>query len=418
LSALCFVAPPFAGHLNPQVALARGALEAGHAVEVLTGPAKVEVVRNAGVPAATLVALAGDPVTDIADWPRKVGSNPFALVAQMRAALPLMAAVAAELTERWRRAPPDLVVADFTAVPAGLAADALGVPWFTTLRAAFALEGRHGPPSYLGGLRPWPGPLGALRDRMGWWGVRRGKDALAAIFARELRQLGLARRRWSDGAEAIYSRRRILALDMAELEFPRDWPAALRFIGPVSDNPEPPLELDLPPGRPRVLVTLGTHLPWAKTGLVEEVAVLAARRPAVTFVVSMGRSRGAAAGPRQAGPNLFVYDFTPYRRYLPEMDAVIHHGGAGVTGACIEAGRPALVWPRDYDQFDYAARLAHHGLGTRVRGLRDPSVAEALDRLLACPRPALARFQALAARYDPVAAFLREVRDALAGPPP
>jgi UDP:flavonoid glycosyltransferase YjiC (YdhE family) len=408
---IAFVAPPFAGHLNPLVALARGAMAAGHTVEVLTGPGKVDVVREAGVPAATLPTL-GNTLETIVDTSGRVGSNPLALAQQMRAVFGVLGGIRDDLAARWRAARPDVVVADFIAVPAGLAADVLGIPWITAIRGAFQLEGRRGPPSYLGGLEPWPGPLGAARDRLGWLAVRWGKDALAACFAPDLRRLGLRRRR-PDGGEGMYSPYRILAIELKELEFDRDWPPQVRFIGSIADNPERPMALELPSGRPRVLVTLGTHLPWAKATLAEDAAALASQLPEVAFLVSMGRAQGADPRPRQAAANVFVYDFVPYTQYLPEMDAVIHHGGAGVTGACIHAGKPALVFPRDYDQFDFAARIAHYGLGLRVDRLDSAATAAALRRVLTEDMPAVARFQAIARRYDPVAGFLSEVADLL-----
>ena len=415
---IAFVAPPFAGHLNPLVVFAKAAQAAGYEVEVLTGPGKIETIVQAGVPAYSLQSLSEGGLEAIADTSHKVGSNPVRLSRQMRAAFEVMSGVRDELAERWRAKRPDLVVADFAAVPAGIAADAIGAPWITVMRAAFALEGVRGPPSYLGGLRPWPGPLGALRDRLGWWGVRLGKDGLALLFAGDLKRLGVQRRR-PDGSEAIYSAQRILALELHELEFDRDWPPALRFIGPIADNPEVPVELNLPPSRPRVLVTLGTHLPWAKAALPAQVKALAERLPEVSFVVSMGRPQSAGSAPLRLAPNVLVYEFVPYVPHLPHMDAVIHHGGAGVTGACIAAGRPSLVFPQDYDQFDYAARIVHHGLGRRTRDLAAPETASALQALLAEPLPALPRFQTFAAAYRPVASFLAEVehligREALA----
>jgi len=68
---------------------------------------------------------------------------------------------------------------------------------------------------------------------------------------------------------------------MAELELDRDWPPAFTMIGPVTESPEPEnLSLDLPSDPERlVLVTLGTHLAWAKQDLVERVERLARAFP-------------------------------------------------------------------------------------------------------------------------------------------
>ena len=207
---LVFVAPPFAGHLYPLLSLAQTALEAGHRIEILTGTAKVDMLRGAGLPAAGLSALAPSALEAIADTRRRVGSNPLRLAGQMRQALRLIGPVRDELSERWRKDRPDLVVADFAAVPAGLAAQDLQIPWITALRPPFVLETGSGPPSYLGGLRPMAGRLGRLRDALGWSLVRGAKDALAFVFAREMARLSLKRLR-PDGSEAIYSPLALLA---------------------------------------------------------------------------------------------------------------------------------------------------------------------------------------------------------------
>ena len=85
---------------------------------------------------------------------------------------------------------------------------------------------------------------------------------------------------------------------------------------------------------------------------------------------------------------------------------MVHHGGAGITYAAILHGKPSLVVPHDYDQFDFAARIEHHGLGRRARTLN----ARALGSVLSRPAwPALTPMQAAARRYRPAAAFLEVV---------
>jgi UDP:flavonoid glycosyltransferase YjiC (YdhE family) len=101
----------------------------------------------------------------------------------------------------------------------------------------------------------------------------------------------------------------------------------------------------------------------------------------------------------------------PYGPDLGSFDAMIHHAGSGVAYAAILAGVPSLVVPRDYDQFDYAARIAHHGLGVRIRSLAGKKAAESLERVLDRKQwPAVATFQQYAQAYTPVKTFLETVR--------
>ena len=66
--------------------------------------------------------------------------------------------------------------------------------------------------------------------------------------------------------------------------------------------------------------------------------------------------------------NLTECSYVPYGNGLAAYRAVCHHAGAGVTYSTLAAGVPALVWPRDFDQFDNAARVVARGAGLRVKG--------------------------------------------------
>jgi UDP:flavonoid glycosyltransferase YjiC (YdhE family) len=183
------------------------------------------------------------------------------------------------------------------------------------------------------------------------------------------------------------------------------------MIGPVIDDPGDAAPLALPESRPRVLVTHGTHLVWAKQMLVNDIVALSSALPGVHFVISLGEPERAGQTGEQLASGVRVEPYVPYRANLCRFDAVIHHGGAGVTYAAILAGIPSLVVPRDYDQFDYAARIVHHGLGLRVRSLDGKAAAESLERLLDLKQwAALAAFQRHAQAYNPGGAFLETVR--------
>ena len=407
---LSFVSLPFAGHLYPLIPLAQAAQAAGYAVEVVTGEAKQDVLRQAGLEVRVLKAIGPGVFKSIFNTGGEFGRSPLRIFSQLEAGFAFLRAVRDELADAWRAERPDLVVADFASVPAGIAADQLAIPWITVLRGGFFLESREAPPPFLGGLAPRPGLVGPVRDAAGRSAIRRGKAALSWLFRRDLALLGFNWRR-PDGSESMFSDRAILIQDMAELEFPRAWPAAVHFIGPQPDNPEPPLGLELPANRPRVLVTLGTHLRVAKRGLVEQVRALAQRSPGVQFVVSMGDAGGRSPTPSHSEPGLAVFPFIPYREEVAGFDAVIHHAGPGIIGAAVAAAKPSLMRPHVFDQFDFAARVEHHGLGLRVRDIASDEAAAKLARLLKAPWPALPIFAAAAARYRPVDSFLETVAE-------
>jgi UDP:flavonoid glycosyltransferase YjiC (YdhE family) len=399
---IVFVAPPFAGHLNPLLPLAAAARDAGYEVTVITGERKLPAVRGLGLRAYALRSIGADSLESIANSPVRVGSNPIRLLAQFRQNLALLPAIREELLDLWRQEKPDLVVADSVAPVAGIACDALGIPWITTIATPFAIENRHGVPAYCGGWQPGL----PLRDALGRLTIRSFKRAVAWHFRSEFAAFGDAFPYREDGSERIYSPRAILGFGLTELEFPRDWPACFQMIGPVIESPEEGPALSFPEGKKRVLVTVGTHLLWAKRTLTGSVVKLSAEFPNVHFSVSMG---GGAGVPVRVSETVTVYPFIRYAQDLGAFDAVIHHGGAGITYAAILYGVPSVVVPHDYDQFDYAARVEHFGLGLRARSIAN--AGPALRRVLAQGWPALKGLSVTARTYRPVDRFLAVARE-------
>lgn len=415
------MAPPFAGHLNPLLALGKHLARQGHQVVFVTGRRKAALVEACGFAVETVSNADPEAMERIADTPHPVRGNPLRLARQLRANLDLLPEIRREIEGAFERWQPERVIADFCAPVAGWVAEARGVPWITTLPTPFALETRRGTPSYLGGWEP-PRHLGQrLRDALGRAATRATKKAFELALAPRFRRLGTGVYR-ADGSEAAYSPIAILGLGMTELEFERDWPAAFSMIGPVTESPEPePLPLELPDVEParRVLVTVGTHLAWAKQGLAARVERLARAFPRHHFVISLGDLAAASPEPVHLQGNCAVYPYVSYDRHLARFAAVVHHGGAGITYSTLRAARPSLVWPLDYDQFDFAARIAHRGLGIRIRDLGTPASARALDRLLHdFDEKPLEAMAAACARYDPYAAFEAAIRWAVARPAP
>ncbi len=398
---IVFVAPPFAGHFNPLLVLANAARGAGYETEFITGPRKIPAAQRHGHRAIALRSIGMDSLEAIANTAEPVRSNPFRLLAQFRENMRLLPAIGDELVELWQAERPHLVVADSVAPIAGLAAERLGIPWITTAATPITLETRRGIPSYCGGWMPGS----PLRDAAGRAAIRVFKRTVGVLFREEFRRLGLRGVYREDGSEAIYSPHAILGFGISELEFERDWPPHFQMLGPMFTSPDEAAPFEFIEPRPRVLVTHGTHLLWAKRTLFDEVRALSKAMPHVHFVVSYGNPE--AVVPERAG-SVRAVPFLDYERHLDGFDAVIHHGGTGIAYAAISAGLPCIAVPRDYDQFDYAARLEYHGLGIRAKSIANaaPLLTRVLDRT---QWPALARFREYARAYTPGATFLETV---------
>lgn len=377
------VAPPFGGHLYPALQLGRGLHErGGYTIRVLSTRSAKAAVQTSGLSFVEILSGRDQQVLEIANTPYRVGSNPLRLWKQVRSNLALMSEFKQQVHTEWQQARPDLVLVDFVVPVAGLAASELGIPWWTGMPTPCALETATGTPAYLGGWQPVEGWYGRCRDWLGRRAVHTFKQTTHRLFAQPLRELGIDSLYRPDGLEVIYSPTRILGYGLEEFEFPRDWPSHFTFIGPLPLPPPFPVESELMPNfdgdRKRVLVSLGTHLDWAKRDALELIRQVSQLLPEIEFHFSHG-SKHEAFVVREN--NLHRFSFIPYSDLLTKYSAVIHHGGTGILYACLNTGLPALVGPLDYDQFDHAARLIHHRLAKRLA--RQPwQVACDLQKLL------------------------------------
>jgi UDP:flavonoid glycosyltransferase YjiC (YdhE family) len=376
------LAPPFAGHLHPMLAIGRALREIADIEVVSTEGAKARI-RAAGLQGIALVPGADDALRALADPPDAVGAHPLRLHAQFQQALRLQAAFAQALDARYREQRADLLIADFTLFVVGPIAARYGIPWWTSHPSPCVIEAPGGPPAYVGGWRPGRGALGRARDAAAARMVHGFKRGVHGLHRRALTELGLDRVYRDDGSEAAYSPECVLALGLHELEFERRWPASVRFVGPMLwTPPAAPHRRHEPPARsrttPTILATLGTHLGWAKDAIAERLDGIAQRRPQWTMHFSDGRYDAA---PNNTTTSLHRHAWIDYPSWIPAMSAVLHHGGAGVMWECLRAGVPTLVLPLDYDQFDHAARLEAAGVALRLRAPRE--IESALERVLA-----------------------------------
>ena len=421
---LDLLAPPMAGHLHPILGLGQ-ALARDYDVRVLSSEGAQREIAAAGLIGRVLLPGRDAEVRAIVEPAHAVGSHPLRLHRQLRANLGLLGALQDDLRRVWRDdGPPALALADFTLPVVGAVAREFAVPWWTTHPSPCVIETPDGPPAYLGGWSPGHGVAARLRDAIGRATVRVAKRTAHRLHRPTMRALGLDAMYRSDGSETVYSPDRIFALGLEALEFPRRWPAAVEFVGPVRYTPPglaPP-----PPfvaGRRHVLVTIGTHLPWMKDTMAAAAEAMARALPDVEVHFSDGRveqvPHARTAGPRGAdggrarAPNFHRLAYVSYARDLPRYALVVHHGGAGVMYHTLAAGLPALVLPLDYDQFDHAARLDAAGVARRLRepGLLTTAVHAALDD--AALHAASRRFVATLAASDAPATVAARVRERL-----
>jgi UDP:flavonoid glycosyltransferase YjiC (YdhE family) len=95
-------------------------------------------------------------------------------------------------------------------------------------------------------------------------------------------------------------------------------------------------------------------------------------------------SRGPRHDEYELADNMIGEEFLPQTSVLPQVDAVITHGGNNTVTECMWFGKPMLVLPIFWDQHDNAQRVHEAGYGVRLPtyALERDELAAAVDRLL------------------------------------
>jgi sterol 3beta-glucosyltransferase len=132
---------------------------------------------------------------------------------------------------------------------------------------------------------------------------------------------------------------------------------------PASQSWTPPPALDtfLSRGGPVVSIGFGS-MASAKPHEVTKLVIDAVRRAGVRAVLLSGWG-GLASLPE--ADDVFCAEALPHDWLFAQVAAVVHHGGAGTTGAALSAGVPAIVVPFAADQPFWGARVAALGAGPK-----------------------------------------------------
>ena len=237
----------------------------------------------------------------LANATTRIFGNPLAVLRQFKICVSILADMRGALLELWRDgSAPDLVIADSVVPSAGAAALESGARWWTSLSSIPSAESLTGTPAYLGGWHQREGRIWRARDAIGRAGVRTFKRTAGRMCRRQLRELGFESVYRADGSEACYSGERILGLGLEELEFPgQSWPSAMSFVGAVLESPLPQGESvwqapALAADTRHLLISLGTHLMWAKDSGVRRAIELAAELEGWTVHFSHGDVNGSS----------------------------------------------------------------------------------------------------------------------------
>jgi UDP:flavonoid glycosyltransferase YjiC (YdhE family) len=132
-----------------------------------------------------------------------------------------------------------------------------------------------------------------------------------------------------------------------------------------------------------VYFSLGS-LGSADVELMRRVLSCLARTPH-RYIVSMGPLHAEL----ELADNMTGAEFLPQTSIIPMVDLVITHGGNNTTTECFHFGKPMIVLPLFWDQYDNAQRVDELGFGGRLDTYRfgDAQLRDAVDRLVADSEP-------------------------------
>jgi sterol 3beta-glucosyltransferase len=344
------------GGVQPYVALGQGLARAGHDVRAVAPAEFAPMFTSVGLTMAPLSG--GERAAEL----RSTGIAEQGVIAAMR----FMRRELPAQINQWTRETlaacegVDVMTGGIGGMVTGLSvAEKLHVPFVAT-----HLQPIGAPTdAYPGVMLPWwPTWLGStglrlshrLSDRAAWMAF---KSPMAA--ARE-HVLGLTGQRQTVGTLLVlygFSRHVVPMPESIGRCVCGYWSLPV----PATWSPPPALEAFLAHRGPVVSIGFGS-MASAKPQEVTEMVLSAVRRAGVRAVLLSGW--GGLASPPEA-VDVFSTDAVPHDWLFPRVAAVVHHGGAGTTGAALSAGVPALVVPFAADQPFWGARVKALGAGPK-----------------------------------------------------
>ena len=363
------------GHIGPLLNVARGLVDRGDRVTVLSGAARADQIRATGATPATLPQRGDLDLALLESDSGREGTSGvkrlnFDIVRLFVAPMPHQAKALTELLAQKRF---DAILADygfFGILPFTLGDSAARPPVLLYATTPLMISSRDTAPPGLG-LPPSTSWLGPLRNRtlntVSQKVLLRQSQKAANYQLHRLNSPALPTFLFDSGVLAD----RLIAPTVPEFDYPRtDLPANVRYVGMVHPSPtvrfHPPTWWSKLDGdRPVVHVTQGTIDNTDFSRLLRPTIEALAEENVMVVATTGGPDVSERDFPLP--PNAYVAEYLPHDLLLPKVDVMVTNGGYGAVQRALATGVPLVVAGDTEDKPEVAARVAWSGAGIDLR---------------------------------------------------
>lgn len=370
------------GNVPPILGLARRLVARGHRVHVISDPCNASEARATG---ATFAAYTSAPHRHdkhaasmlVKDFAARDAGAAFRVFLDTIACGPALA-YAQDVGAELAQFPADVMVVNELLFGGLFAAEQAGLPCAMVIPGTYTLPAPGMPPP---GMFPARGVRGWMVDRIARVVVKRMLAAGTPALQHARHRLGLPPLKHP--LDYIEQLDRVLLLTSRAFEFSARFPANLRLVGPILDDPRwaeswaSPWPHDHPD--PLVVVAFSTTF-QGHQNLVQRVIGALAGWP-VRGLVTLGPALDQADF--QAPPNVALCDAAPHGQVLPHASAVVTHAGHGTVIRALAHGVPLVCLPIGRDQPGNAARVTYHQAGMRLAQMASvKAIRSAIQRVV------------------------------------
>lgn len=358
------------GDINPFIAVGRALRERGHHPTLLINPFFESAARQAGLdylPLGEEIDFRAMAQVRNITHPRKGG---FAVMREL--VLPYIREIHDHVDRVIDALKPDVMLAHHISLGAQWACARRGVPYATAVLAPSLWLNPADRPVF-GGM-PDTLPIWAFRAAL-WMGKMQCRAVLDPPVNRARRELG-----YPTGRDQVFGYKRagepLLGLWSPAFRAPMDddpptgticgfaWHDRFeRFENGTSDVLKYFDECERA-NDPPIVFTLGTAVVHI-AGRFYHDAAQACRTLGRRGVLITNRAE-YAPNPSELPPGVRAFPYAPFSEIMPRAACTVHHGGIGTTAQGLRSGRPTVIIPHAYDQFDNAARARRLGVSATL----------------------------------------------------